>query len=514
MGNKKKKTVPQPKNYIKFNGSTVQPKKKKFDLMHIIVLVLMVLWTVGFGLSVFLTAKDCSKQRISAAAEESVSTVADSGIDSTLYPSANLFYPDNIPVSVWNGRLVREGYSITAYNNTFASFFSSCSLSVFFPDIEIGVPYTFSCTVSSNYDPSNSLFSIVILGNSNTVTKYLIPKLAKGYVSSTVIFEEGDLEKTVYFYGGNSSVGEDFFVKWSNLTCNRGEVAYPFMPNLESLYNSGYDTAFNGVYYGNWFGSTVNASLLYQGFEIPYSSSVFYVDSGIGFDNVYSYYNAEGVLNGFSYIGIDIDFDKKFRCSDWSVKSTGTVDSMSTGLILIVKTYSGGTPTTPQITYRVPLSFNLVSDNVYEVVPDWSVLPVNANLDSYYIWSIEGIKILDKSKLLSFTLFSDNLLFTNGFNVGYNDGFVDGSKSNDSYNIGFAEGQKIGYNEGKAYGYNLGLAGAENANFYSLLTAVIDVPLNAFISLFDFNVLGVNLAQFFMSLFSLAAIITIVRMIM
>ena len=137
----------------------------------------------------------------------------------------------------------------------------------------------------------------------------------------------------------------------------------------------------------------------------------------------------------------------------------------------------------------------------------------NANLDKYYIWSIEGLKFVSKEQLLSFSLFSENTQFVSGYNAGYNTGFNEGVMSNDSYTVGYDDGYNLGYSVGNRSGYIEGLQGAENSNFYQLITAVIDVPLNAFVSMFNFDVLGINMANFFLSLLTLCVVLTVVRML-
>lgn len=98
----------------------------------------------------------------------------------------------------------------------------------------------------------------------------------------------------------------------------------------------------------------------------------------------------------------------------------------------------------------------------------------------------------------------------------YRDGYAKG------HSVGFSEGEISGYSDGhkagEIVGYNNGYsAGANAANkytFFSLVSAVIDAPIQAFMGLFNFELLGINLAGFFTGLLTLAFIITIVRLIM
>lgn len=64
--------------------------------------------------------------------------------------------------------------------------------------------------------------------------------------------------------------------------------------------------------------------------------------------------------------------------------------------------------------------------------------------------------------------------------------------------------------EGFSDGYDSNL-NAHTYTFENLLFAVFEVPVKTFIGLFNFNFLGVNLAGFFLSIFTLACIVMIVK---
>ncbi len=87
-----------------------------------------------------------------------------------------------------------------------------------------------------------------------------------------------------------------------------------------------------------------------------------------------------------------------------------------------------------------------------------------------------------------------------------------------SYQSGYATGQNVGYSQGYAIGYQDGMYDAleegGTLTFRSLISAVIDVPLNAFRSLFSFEILGVDMLTFFSSLLTLGIILAVVRLIL
>lgn len=77
----------------------------------------------------------------------------------------------------------------------------------------------------------------------------------------------------------------------------------------------------------------------------------------------------------------------------------------------------------------------------------------------------------------------------------------------------YADGRNAGYANGYDVGYAKGATDANEYTFDGLLSAVFDVPVRTFRSLFSFEILGVNLANFFLSLLTLAIIIFVVRWI-
>lgn len=103
-----------------------------------------------------------------------------------------------------------------------------------------------------------------------------------------------------------------------------------------------------------------------------------------------------------------------------------------------------------------------------------------------------------------------------GYDVGNNDGYKSGY--NEGYDIGYDEGNNYGYNYGHNLGYNDGYeAGSYNAEHYtflSLIGAVVDAPLGAFKSMFDFDILGVNMTGFLLSLFSISIILVVIKIAM
>lgn len=71
----------------------------------------------------------------------------------------------------------------------------------------------------------------------------------------------------------------------------------------------------------------------------------------------------------------------------------------------------------------------------------------------------------------------------------------------------YNQGQQAGYNKG----YSAGISDGGNNSFLSLITAVVDAPINAFTSLLNFDILGFNVKNVVLSLLTAALVIACVR---
>lgn len=99
--------------------------------------------------------------------------------------------------------------------------------------------------------------------------------------------------------------------------------------------------------------------------------------------------------------------------------------------------------------------------------------------------------------------------YNNGYDAGYDAGLSDGDTA--GYNRGYRWGYGLGYDNGETVGRAAGIASANDYTFLGLIGAVIDAPIQAFTGLLDFNVLGVNMRNFLISLFSISIVFVIIK---
>ena len=177
--------------------------------------------------------------------------------------------------------------------------------------------------------------------------------------------------------------------------------------------------------------------------------------------------------------------------------------------------YTGSSPTKyivfvlPSLFYFSITQSNNFNSNIYSM---------SFSLSSYngVVFSTIGDSILSQGNLsdISLTLISTNAVLTpeqeeyynSGYTAGYNDGKTAGVNSVNTEQY-FDNGYTAGYNDGKT----AGIASANDYSFISLFGAIFDAPVKTFTSLFNFDLLGVNILSLITALFTLCVIVVIVR---
>lgn len=109
--------------------------------------------------------------------------------------------------------------------------------------------------------------------------------------------------------------------------------------------------------------------------------------------------------------------------------------------------------------------------------------------------------------LNEFTLYSS----TGSYNVGYVNGLRDGLSENEigAYDRGFEAGEAAGYTAGKKDG----LKAAEDGDWMSLMSAVVEAPVHAFQSLFNFELFGFDMRLMISSVLTISVFILILKKI-
>lgn len=448
-----------------------------------------------------------SSTLISASADEAtpVAETADveSGIDSTLYPSANLIY-----FPFWENSKTKSGLTFT--NNA---------------DGTVTVNGTATGTaiyIIRNFDLILPAGEYVLsgasggqLGSGSYHIQIATANYSKAWngVDATqfTLEKEETLLVQIVVYEGQTL--ENYVFK---PMINRGKVAYPFIPNLDGVYNQGYQTGEESGYNNGYDEGVLDGEQLAQyGFfygataEFSYTDNsgnaqivhypVSYVNSGINFSGLVASLKSLAVSK-------QPDFSKScsllvilspsvyapvFRASGLSVYSS-FYDVLSNRDYNCSLYYNNSSTATSGFNGIVAPTLTDLGNSNYRFDFDFSDT-VNAPTASTGYFRL--IRLVNGSVGFSFDYLSNMILYTmgNSYQAGYNEGFSAGlndtSEYDEGYNNGYTSGKSDGYNEGLSKGLS-----SDPFGFGDFIYTALDMPGRLLSNLLNFEFLGVNLA--------------------
>lgn len=152
------------------------------------------------------------------------------------------------------------------------------------------------------------------------------------------------------------------------------------------------------------------------------------------------------------------------------------------------------------------------NDSILFDMGSFAVEPLDtSSVVHYYMTGFSGISFKmslyfnNGSTLMEYTgTFSPTSIVTNADSGNYSQG----------YDVGYKKGYDVGKDYGEALGYQKGVDDANLYSFGNLISAVIDVPINSFKSLLNFDFLGINLLDFSLALLTFVLIVKIVGLIL
>lgn len=104
-------------------------------------------------------------------------------------------------------------------------------------------------------------------------------------------------------------------------------------------------------------------------------------------------------------------------------------------------------------------------------------------------------------------IYNDGELFKANYNSPSNENFTNG------YNQGLKDGEKNGYSNGYSDGLNDGIKDNTIFNIFNGILNIAMVPVNFFLGIFNFEILGINMAGFVSALLTISIIIFLLRLI-
>lgn len=247
------------------------------------------------------------------------------------------------------------------------------------------------------------------------------------------------------------------------------------------------DSYGNQRYYFETFGSSIT-------FVFDYVRETIYLQWFDG-DNIQNTYEFTDINNSAYMVGFNAVVHFSVALSDVTPVSLFDRDSYPQELTVLYNGESG-----------ISFVFKMVDESGKSFLFDFQFNLIvaydghtNSGLDGIYSplfgWLNPARTYTEEIKNYTYRDLMDNATdFNDGYDIGYNAGYNAGETS--GYNSGYQQGKDYGYDVGYDVGFGDGVNDSNTYTFFNLITSVVDVPVNAFTSLLNFELLGVNLLDF------------------
>ena len=430
-----------------------------------------------------------------------------SPIDWSAYPSTNLWPHGNV----------------TIYENII---------------LELSLPageYTLSCNIEST-DTDSKNRRLIFKNNNNNTQKNVY--ISDGLNTITFILSN-DITNINIATSNSVENSKNDTATLSNIMLNKGNIAYPYQPYIPYFINQGYQNGYSEGY------ETGNTDGYDQGYDDALNSiemvgvSVWeyaridctafnFIDSNNVNDVYYrtipnipfsTYTTEDGTifLNTSSileyvknhvtqntgqtivtekYIHLYIRFEERLTYFNKKGEYTGLVSYIKPyeGYLTMLGTLENSGIDTNKIRYSN-------TNGVYRIEPTNS--PQNSE---YYLSVYELDLILNNFEL---DIGTKAQASSEEYKSGYAQGYLDAATT--EYTELLDEKYKTGYKEGFTSGKKEGLEISKNGDWKNLMTAVVEAPVNTFQSLFNFEILGLDMRAAFGSVLAICVILIIIK---
>ena len=163
--------------------------------------------------------------------------------------------------------------------------------------------------------------------------------------------------------------------------------------------------------------------------------------------------------------------------------------------------------------YEDEILFNFYRDN--NNVYNFSCVPESdSQLEDFYEITNFEFNSIVVHFIIDYRTLQNNrtqtLYNSNNFNDGYNIGYqVAQQRYNDELISEKAKSKQEGLNQGYEQGYQVGAS--QSNSLYGLVIAVIDAPINIFKSIFNFDILGINIVGVTFGIVTLLVIVWLIK---
>lgn len=346
-----------------------------------------------------------------------------------------------------------------------------------------------------------------------TVTLYDLSGAAVKSITDTVItFNTADYVKYSSFVVSVKRKNNDRLI--DNVVVkpmlNIGNIAYPYIPNLDNIrqegYDEGYKDASDTLNLGVLYGATASGKFIYtNGQTVTLSNGKpDFSYNGLNFNSIWGkYYHYNGdTENTLESAEMTLNFKTSFQYDGFPLYFLGDSDVMSATFI-----------STTNKRYNA----NIEKYNETAIGQDYALIRIRDAEKE------EGIEV--KALTIYFgratdTLYNANVLsmsggFLNGYDNGYNEGFSNGHTN------GVLDGRQEGYDNGYNEGYSKGKTDALSQlsdeplsqSIRGFIFSLFDAPVSTFLNTFNLSYDGFDLGALVAFIFTGIVVIAVVRLL-
>lgn len=379
-------------------------------------------------------------------------------------------------------------------------------------NVDQKVTLSIDLLVSSNVSlADNVILRAQVVSSVGGTTYYDIP-----YRSGKVTFEMKPTDKLNVYLRFNANVTLTEFNFYPVL--NYGTNAYPYQPYMNAVLDNSYDAGVEagrgqGFNEGVIEGLNRAEAITSPAFTDIHFQIIFVKDGnytfvrgaqyytltyeGISFASTLEYLQEEyaTLLAECDFLYLDIGFDKSICYQTTPIMILG---EPSVNSALLTVDYADG---------RVDINSPYVAtaERVDTYSPAQFTIPGGVSYSPAYITNME-LRVDNPSAFLgSFLLYCPSGTYDNGYVDGLKAGLSENTES--AYQAGSTEGYAKGYTEGKKEG----LKAADGGDFLSLMTAVVEAPVRAFQSLFNFTLFGFDMRGMISSVLTISVFLLILK---
>ncbi len=511
-------------------------------IVAVVVSIIMGLLFVASFVYIFFEfrGKPSKFTTITASADDSGASSA-SDIDYTKYPSMNVLpYPYAFGDSFLGGDVVdvsvNEDGSFSVYSNHNRYLYLDLYLANAGEGLTLDGNYTLSVSIEGEGLTGNEYVrGGIFFTDSDGLYASCVPG-----VPVTCDFTGRELQRIQLGFGRIS------IYTTVKVTLNAGDIAYPYMPSYflikDKSYNEGNAAdgpAYNRGYEEGYFDAAEKLSVGYLG-DITYSASWRneegeYVNSFYEFSTSYSkagmlgvdflnFYNQNiDLIDSMSYLNfyIPLYYSEEQAILYKDLTLFLSLDKVFEGNLIIYFT-----PFENDV--DIPFELKLCGERLYELrAPNSYVFDdstIDIDLDTLKIESIR-IYVDLSSEIQYLRLSTGTSTSALSYQLGYQEGEFYGSSSGytKGYEEGYDSGKSAGDENGYLRGYDKGKAdaydkqastGTVGSSVRSFVFALFDAPIDAFMSVFNFEVDGFDIGGFVTFIMSLGLIAFIMKLVL